>query len=62
MSSRGKSLFARLVERFGPRCLNCGHDATIHYGGKCLGAVYDHGVHVRWCDCTTLHRKEKGRG
>lgn len=60
MSNRAKNLLLRIVERImdGPKCPNCEHDVAIHDEGRCLGAVYDRGTHVRWCDCLST-KKEK---
>lgn len=61
MSERAKGLLIRIAERLidGPKCRNCDHDADIHTEEKCLGAVYDHGTHVSWCDCPRLRRRGK---
>ena len=64
MSEHNKGLFQRvwegmlgLVNRV---CPNCGHDVNIHgENDRCLGAVYDHGVHLGWCECDSLVKKQK---
>jgi hypothetical protein len=66
VSNRAKGLLISLLDRLfdGPKCPNCKHDVAIHYDEGhcyCLGAKYDHGVHVGWCDCTDTRKKEKAR-
>lgn len=62
MSNRAHNLLLRAIERIqdGPKC-KCGHDTTIHYEGKCLGAVYDrHGAqNGNWCTCQTKYKEIK---
>lgn len=61
MSGRAKGLIMRVLDRIidGPPCPNCKHDVSIHWeDGHCLGAVMEHGKHVRWCTCLSP-KKEK---